>query len=901
MLLTALHNCLSDIHASTPPFSILKVLPNPSIAHVLKLTLGPVALAAIRPAREIRSGNSKAKSVYQKILTDRPKDTLALAGLATVYSKKRDWENAAQAWENLLRIVPDNLEANSERWYALIQASKDDSVKLDRVKETVTEEALDFLRTLDDRRMALALAYDGLRIAEAESVKVAEVEQEIIRSFPQSKKGYEITTEKFFDGLYPIWRDDTLKVIFLGRFLQEYQANDWRLTVYQYLLSSLKRLDDVDGVRHYGERMLREDSLNPFAYHYLSYILLEMSVDTSRALELAMRAVELEPGYSKPQNKPLEQWKLEKSSLPGTARREVATALMAMGKLNEAERWIKDALRVMRPSVNDFATRASLFYTLGRILEEKDDDDSALGAYVKALIEGDMTNKWTEKADSAFKTVYTRRFGGEQGLMEYARRVSAYNGITFTDVTEEVGLGGRGESRIAWSDFNNDGFDDILLNGRVLFLNSQGDSFADHTDKSGIGDSGTNGAVCADFDNDGNMDFYATSGGKGEKKDRLWKGKGDGTFMDVTETAGTISDTFPTEGAAWGDYEADGHIDLYCANYETWRKASGLPDFLYHNNGDGTFSNVTGSTGIEPPFGEDRAGRGVNWGDFDNDGDLDIYVSDYRLQENLLFKNDGNGRFTNVAALLGVAGDERNGWWGHTIGSEWGDFDNDGDLDLVTANLAHPRYIEVSNKTRLYENMGWPDWNFVDRREMAGIRYDETHSDPSWGDVDADGDLDLYVTSIYRERRSFLYENLGDGTFRDITWLAGVRAFNGWGCAFSDYDNDGDLDLFVASGSGVHLFRNDGNGNRWLEVGVVGGRKSNKAAIGARLTAKQGRKIQIREVQGGKGTTNQHSLVQFFGFGADSSPVDVVVRFPSGKVVKRRRVSTNQRIVIKER
>jgi hypothetical protein len=484
--------------------------------------------------------------------------------------------------------------------------------------------------------------------------------------------------------------------------------------------------------------------------------------------------------------------------------------------------------------------------------------------------------------------------------MEYARRRVGYKGITFTDVTEKMGLGKRGESRVAWADFDNDGYDDLLLSGRALFLNCDGDSFREFTEASGIGLAGATGAVCADFDNDGNLDFYAISGGKGENTDRLWKGNGDGTFIDFTSVAGEVADTLSTEGAAWGDYDLDGFVDLYCANYEVWGEVSGLEDRLCRNNGEGTFSRVGSEAGIAPPFGEDRAGRGVNWGDFDNDGDLDIFVSNYRLQENFLFRNDGDGTFENVAVKLGVAGDENDGWWGHTIGSEWGDFDNDGDLDLVTANLAHPRYIEFSNKTKLYENTGPPEWQFVDRRERSGIKFDETHSDPSWGDVDGDGDLDLYITSIYKERRSFLYENLGEGKFRDITWLAGVRAYNGWGCAFSDCDNDGDLDLFVASGSGCHLFQNDGHGRNWIEVSLVGGEKSNRSCVGARVVTIQGAKKQMREVQGGKGTTSQHSLSQFFGLGTDPEPIDIRVRFPSGKVREERGVPPNQKVTIKE-
>ena len=843
---------------------------------------------------------AKAARVYQDILAGNPRDTLALEGLAMVYTKRRDWQKSIKAWENLLKLYPHNVEANDQRWSALTQAAGDDSVRLGKAREMIREEALAFGEILKDKERGFSLAYDGLRIAEADSDEITHAGKTITDNYPQSKKAYDIIREKFFDGLYPIWRDDTLKVSFLDDFLRKYPANEWRFTVYQYLLSSLKRLEDADGVRDCGQRMLSEDSLNPFAYDYLSYIFQEMEIDTARALELAKKAVALEPQYPKPAHKPQEQWELERGSLPGTARREVATALMKLGRLDRAKKWIKEAISAMKLTVNEFATKASLHYTLGRILEEKGRNDSAAKSYVQALIEGDMTNKWTEKADSALMSVYAKRFGKGQRLMERARRMAGYRGITFTDVTEKVGLAGRKESRIAWADFNNDGYDDILLSGRVLFLNSKGDSFIDHTVGSGIRGNGVNGGVCADFNNDGNMDFYATSGGKSKQADRLWSGNGDGTFEDVTASAGSINDTFPTEGAAWGDYDADGYVDLYCANYEVWRKVSGLPDFLYRNNGNGTFSNVTEHAGIKAPFGDDRAGRGVNWGDYDNDGDLDIYVSDYRLQENLLFRNSGDGTFTNVAAALGVAGVENDGWWGHTIGSEWGDYDNDGDLDLVTANLAHPRYIEFSNKTMLYENMGSPNWDFIDGREKGAIKYDETHSDPSWGDVDADGDLDLYITSIYKDRRSFLYENLGDGKFRDITWLSGVRAFNGWGCAFSDYDNDGDLDLFVASGSGVHLFRNDGNRNKWLEVKLIGGEKSNRAAIGARITVKQGRNMQIREVEGGKGTTSQHSLIQFFGLGTRSTRVDVTVRFPSGQIVNRRGVSTNQRIIIQE-
>jgi len=286
-------------------------------------------------------------------------------------------------------------------------------------------------------------------------------------------------------------------------------------------------------------------------------------------------------------------------------------------------------------------------------------------------------------------------------------------------------------------------------------------------------------------------------------------------------------------------------------------------------------------------------------------------VSNYRLQENFLWRNEGGASFTNVAAEVGVSGTETDGWWGHTIGSEWGDYDNDGDLDLVASNLAHPRYIEVSDKTMLYRNTlraagGGPACGlFLERRSDAGVKYAETHSDPSWGDVDNDGDLDLFITSIYSDCGSFLYLNDGSGSFTDVTWLAGARTFNGWGAAMCDYDGDGDLDLAVGSRSGMRLLRNDGAsgsaaGERhWLQVRCQGTR-SNATCIGARVVVRSGSGTQTREIEGGKGTTSQHSMTAHFGLGRRAGPVEVEIRFPRGQTVVLDDVSVDQLITVIE-
>jgi hypothetical protein len=376
-----------------------------------------------------------------------------------------------------------------------------------------------------------------------------------------------------------------------------------------------------------------------------------------------------------------------------------------------------------------------------------------------------------------------------------------------------------------------------------------------------------NGGLWGDFDNDGDLDIIT------KDPEYIWLNDL-GTFYKVDDVNSIRDNKVSTEGIGIGDVDKNGFLDVYFANYE--KQYINEEDQLFRGIGNGKFLEVTERADILPKDGKNRAGRGVNMCDFDLDGDLDILVSNYRLTDNFLWQNDGTGHFENNALELRIAGDEVEGWWGHTIGSEWADIDNDGDFDLITCNLAHPRYIDFSNKTRLYIN---ENGKFIDRRKEAGVKYEETHSEPSWADFNNDGFLDLYITCIYEGRRSFLYMNNGDGTYKETTFLAGVRHFNGWGAACADYDNDGDLDLLVAGGK-IQLFRNETiNNANWLETKVIG--KDHVDAIGTRLILSNEEISLMREIQGGKGTTNQHSLVQHFGLGTSQAPFKLEVIFPS--------------------
>jgi hypothetical protein len=495
---------------------------------------------------------------------------------------------------------------------------------------------------------------------------------------------------------------------------------------------------------------------------------------------------------------------------------------------------------------------------------------------------------------------------------------------------------GANLSRVAWGDYDRDGDDDLLVNGNRLYRNEGDGSFTDVSEAAGIAAHPANGGVWADYDNDGWLDFYATrsnylppcdagdpcaddrylcvqgrcryrppcatraectregwSCGADRRcappapeteaqmdHDRLWRNNGDGTFSDVTLAAGSPYDYLPSEGAAWGDMDGDGFVDLYVANYETptrWTGgalAVGTPDRLWRNEGDGTFSDHSAEAGIHerPPL----CGRGVNWADYDDDGWLDVFVSNYRLDYNYLWRNEGFGRFEMLSGPAGVGGESIQGAYGHTIGSQWGDLDNDGDWDLFSANLAHPRFIEFSDKSMLYVNSGAPDYTFTDAREAAGITYYETHSDTALADYDNDGRLDLLITGVYVGYRSFLYKNEGGLAFTDVTYGAGLFVDNGWGAAWADYDDDGDLDLAVRGGP----YRNDVAGGNWLKIRLVG-QFANRAAIGARVRVRTGDRIQMRQVEGGKGTTTQSSLTLHFGLGEVSTADEVEITWPT--------------------
>ena len=411
----------------------------------------------------------------------------------------------------------------------------------------------------------------------------------------------------------------------------------------------------------------------------------------------------------------------------------------------------------------------------------------------------------------------------------------------FEDASKSLGLS-LGGGQVSWGDFNNDGWEDLHDGG--LWVNERGKKFSRFN---GQGPSGH--GIWGDYNNVGWLDFYSWSSSK------LYRNEKGKEFVDVTPKALTERPMKVSRGAAWMDMDNDGYLDLYVAGYEIWQKAV-YPDALYRNMGGKDFVTHT------LPKVRNMSARGVSAADFDADGDVDVYVSNYRLFPNRLWRNDGEGKFIEIATPSSTAGDGGLGAWGHTIGSAWGDLDNDGYLDLFVGNFSHPPAYQ--DRPKFLRNRG-PDGKFVfeDKSSGAGLHWQESYASPALADYDNDGLLDLFFTTVYAGNTSVLYRNNGNWKFTNTTAPSGIRTAQTYQSAWCDFDKDGDLDL----ASGGKLWRNRGNSNKWLAVQLEGTGKVNRAAIGTTVRLKVGEQILTRHVNSSTGEGNQNSLILHFGLG----------------------------------
>jgi hypothetical protein len=476
----------------------------------------------------------------------------------------------------------------------------------------------------------------------------------------------------------------------------------------------------------------------------------------------------------------------------------------------------------------------------------------------------------------------------------------------------------------AFLDYDNDGWQDIvLLTGRRLqstpadaiirlYRNNRDGTFADVTAKSGLGQSvWATGITVADYDNDGFDDLFITCWGQ----NLLFHNNGDGTFTDVTEKAGVQDNHFGV-GAAFVDYDRDGRLDIFVGNYlkfdphakrlyYTADAFAGPLDYegegnrLFHNNGDGTFTDVSERAGVANPVG--RA-MGVAVGDFDNDGWPDIYVANDQM-ESYLYHNNHDGTFTNVALEQNVAYGT-NGDTPSAMGPIFTDYDNDGALDIFVSDMRYHRLFRNSAAEKF----------FTDTTAESGVAH-MSGQYVGWGDAsfdfDNDGWKDLFVVNgglhWLVPMEDLLLRNNGNGTFSDVSEDAGPYFKEkkvGRGAAFADYDNDGWMDAFIVvlGKKGILLHSNPPAAsarNHWLTLKLTG-TKSNRDAFGARIEAVAGDLHQTVENCPQSGYLSQNDSRPHFGLGSRTEVDVLTIRWPSGTVQTLQHVKADQILHITE-
>ena len=487
----------------------------------------------------------------------------------------------------------------------------------------------------------------------------------------------------------------------------------------------------------------------------------------------------------------------------------------------------------------------------------------------------------------------------------------------FQDVAPKLGLNTVSLSGGAIADdFDGDEWLDLIVSdwnpsGQLRFFRNNGDgTFSERTEEAGLrGLYGGLNLVQADYDNDGDLDVYVLRGAWLERAGRhpnsLLQNDGNARFRDVTFSAGLAKNHFPTQTAAWADFDNDGDLDLYVGN-ETF------PSQLFRNNGDGTFVDIGDAAGVT----NGKVAKGVVWGDYNGDHLPDLYVSNFGAL-NRLYRNNGDSTFTDVAPEAGVTYPLK------SFPTWFWDFNNDGSLDLFVSGYERrvddiaAHYLGLpsmdTEPDSLYQGDGTGSFKYVGFE--TNLNHVTQPMGSNFGDLDNDGFLDFYLGTGYPEYEglmpNLLFRNVGGKRFADVTTSAGVGHLQkGHGVAFADFDHDGDQDLFVELGGAYAgdvyanaLFENPGFGNNWLVVRLVG-TKSSASAIGSRIRAVisegSGQRSVYRWVNSG-GSFGANPLRQHIGLGRAQNVDSLEVYWPaSDRTQVFRDIDANQLIVVRE-
>ena len=532
-----------------------------------------------------------------------------------------------------------------------------------------------------------------------------------------------------------------------------------------------------------------------------------------------------------------------------------------------------------------------------------------------------QSGKNSQRHSTAFVPAPTDDYFQEIGKEVGIDFIHSIGDDELTNIVESSGAGA------AFLDYDQDGFIDLYVcNGtwvkglssgekpkvmpeNHLYHNRGDGTFEDVTKKAGVGGPWYSmGVTVGDYNNDGFPDLYVSNYGKNV----LYKNNGNGTFTDVTARAKVAGkETDFNTGAVWLDYDNDGFLDLYVGkylnfdpNYKYYYAPDGFPgpmaydaqpDVLYHNNGDGTFEDVTKAMGIT-----DLDGRamGVGAADYDEDGFVDIYVANDHSM-NYLWHNNGGKGFTDMGTPSGTAFGQ-SGESAVSMSVDFADYLGNGRMDM---------FISDDKYCRLYENLG--NGIFSDRSYPSGIAMPAGQFvgwSSSFIDYNNDGKVDIFKVNgalkhLYGQEDQ-LFENLGDGTFKDVSTESGkyfLNKFVGRGACFGDYDNDGDIDAYIVNlnDRGAFLRNNKGNKNNWITLNLVG-TTSNRDGIGAIIKVTSGGKLQTNQKKSTTGYLSQNDPRLHFGLAKNEMVEKVEIRWPSGKTQLLENIKANQILTVKE-
>ncbi len=427
----------------------------------------------------------------------------------------------------------------------------------------------------------------------------------------------------------------------------------------------------------------------------------------------------------------------------------------------------------------------------------------------------------------------------------------------FTNVINQTGIGNVGflGQTAAWGDYNNDGCLDLFVANTdfsppnvFLFRNNCNGTFSDSTVGSGIADIPLRSASWADFDNDGFLDLIVGTI-EVSKPPILYRNLDGTVFSDVSDERGITLEGSTTKQVVWADYDLDGFVDFF---------QSGLgASFLYHNQGDGTFMELTEESGIDL-----TSSNSALWFDFNNDGFLDLFLA--RSTSNQFYLNNGDSTFTDITDVAGLTGVSNSS----SVACCSADFNNDGLVDLYLAN--------GGERNALYRNNG--DGTFSDITSTSGTGDVGDARTCAWVDIDGDGFIDLLTTNHTADTKVF--RNLGNERFIDVASQLDVELpIDVFAAPWGDFNSDGFMDGFLTGHIGNALLQNGGTSSNFLVLELVGdGVSTNRSAIGARVEILSSLGMQVREVSGGKGRCEQDMLPVHFGAGMDKT-ADIIIRW----------------------